>query len=536
MQQHARKIASENKRTSFKAFAAMAGTLVASASAHALDLNPGGDWQTRWDNTVKYSAGYRIGSPRAELTNGTGKANNDDGDRNFNRGLISNRIDLLSEFDIQKDGMGLRLSGAAWYDTVYNSGTANTSPGTSNNVNSPYNQFSGETRRIAGNNAEMLDWFVFNRHQLGDATLSYRLGQHSLIWGTTLFFGMNGIAKGMAPIDLYKLSIPGAQAKETTIPVPQLSGTLQLTDDTSVEAYYQFKYRPTRLHPAGSYLSSTDMLGDGAESIYAGPLKLKYAGMVKGSLPNNFGVALNTRSEWLDADLGFYAIRYNDTSTQVVTQASTGRYYLAVPNNVKSIGASISRLVGIANVGLEASMRFGQPLVAKSGTVVIPAGASAGWLASNVPYPTGRTAHLNLSTTIVTGASSMWDGASVVGELSANHLNSADRNADKVDTSLNKNSYGGRVVFTPTWYQVAPGLDVSLPLNLGWSFKGKSVIDTAFPFSGSPDHGGEFIVGLTGVYLNKWTANLSLITYLGNASTQPLLDRDYMRLSLQASF
>lgn len=536
MNHHARTTAPAKKRTALKTFTTVVGTLMAGASAQAVDLNPGGDWQVRWDNTVKYSAGYRVGSPNAALTSGAAKVNNDDGDRNFNTGLISNRVDLLTEFDIQRDGIGLRLSGAAWYDSIYNSGTANTSASSSNNVNSSYKDFAGETQRIAGKNAEMLDWFAFGKNQIGDATLSYRLGQHSLIWGSTLFFGMNGIAKGMAPIDLYKLSIPGAQAKETTIPVPQLSSTLQLTDDTSVEAYYQFKYRPTRLHPAGSYLSSTDMLGDGAESIYAGPLKLKYAGMAKGSLPNNFGLALNTRSQLLDADLGLYAIRYNDTSTQVVTQASTSKYYLAVPNNVRAVGASISRLIGIANVGLEASMRFGQPLVARSGTVVLPAGASTTWLENNVPYPTGRTTHLNLSTTMITGASAMWDGASLVGELSGNHLNSVSRNGDKVDTTLNKTSYGGRVVFTPTWYQVASGLDLSLPVNLGWSFKGKSVIDTAFPFSGSPDHGGEFIIGLTGVYLNKWTANLSFITYLGDAGTQPLLDRDYMRFSLQASF
>jgi hypothetical protein len=331
----------------------------------------------------------------------------------------------------------------------------------------------------------MLDWFLFGRNQIGDATLSYRLGQHSLIWGTTLFFGMNGIAKGMAPIDLYKLSIPGTQAKETTIPVPQLSSTLQLTNDTSVEAYVQFKYRPTRLHPAGSYLSSTDMLGDGAESIFAGPLKLKYAGMVKGDLPNNFGFALNTRSDTLDADVGLYAIRYNDTSTQVVTQAASQRYFLAVPNNMRAIGASVSRLIGSANVGLEASMRFDQPLIAKQGTVVIPAGQSAAWLVDNTPYPTGRTTHLNLSSTMIGGASSLWDGTSLVSELSANHLNSAQQNAAKVDTTLNKTSWGGRVIFTPTWYQVASGLDLSLPLNVGWSFKGRSVIDTAFPFSGS---------------------------------------------------
>jgi hypothetical protein len=515
---------------------ASAIAMMAGGSAHAADLNPGGDWQIRWDNTLKYSAGARVESANPALTTGAAKVNNDDGDRNFSTGLISSRYDLLTEFDIQKDGFGLRLSGAAWYDSVYNQNTSNSSAATSNNLSRPVNWFPPETARIAGRNAEMLDWFVFGHNQIGDANLSYRLGQHSLIWGTTLFFGMNGVAKGMAPIDLYKLSIPGTQAKETTIPLPQLSSTLQLTNDTSVEAYVQFKYRPTRLHPAGSYLSSTDMLGDGAEAIYAGPLKLTNMGLAKGDLPNNFGLALNTRSELLDADLGFYALRYNDTSTQVVTQAATRRYYLAVPNGVKMVGASVSRLVGIANVGFEASVRDGQTLNAKQGTVVLPVGQTANWLNNNTPYPTGRTAHLNLSTTIVSGATAAWDGLSVVGELSGNHLLSVKENAAKVDTTLNKTSYGGRVVFTPTWYQVLSGLDVSTPLNVGWSFKGRSVIDTAFPFSGSPDKGGELAVGVTGTYLTKYIANVTFINYRGKATSQPLLDRDYVRFSLQTSF
>jgi len=143
MKQHVRTTAPKKAHIT-ETMTALVGTLMASASAGAIDLNPGGDWQVRWDNTVKYSAGIRVGSPSTALTNGAGKVNNDDGDRNFNTGLISNRVDLLSEFDIQKDGIGLRLSGAAWYDTVYNRGNANTSPATSNNVNSPYNQFAGK--------------------------------------------------------------------------------------------------------------------------------------------------------------------------------------------------------------------------------------------------------------------------------------------------------------------------------------------------------------------------------------------------------
>jgi hypothetical protein len=93
-----------------------------------------------------------------------------------------------------------------------------------------------------------------------------------------------------------------------------------------------------------------------------------------------------------------------------------------------------------------------------------------------------------------------------------------------------------RVIFTPTWYQVASGLDVSLPVNLGWSFKGNSMIDTSFPFGGSPDRAGELILGVNTVYLNRWTANLSWINYLGKADSQPLLDRDYLRFSMQTSF
>jgi hypothetical protein len=176
-----------------------------SGAAHATDLNPGGEWQIRWDNTLKYSAGARVESANPLLTTGAAKVNNDDGDRNFSTGLISSRYDILSEFDAQKDGFGIRLSAAAWYDSVYNQNTSNSSTATTNNVSVGANRFAPETARIAGRNAEMLDWFVFGKNQIGDTTLSYRLGQHSLIWGTTLFFGMNGIAKGMAPIDLYKL-------------------------------------------------------------------------------------------------------------------------------------------------------------------------------------------------------------------------------------------------------------------------------------------------------------------------------------------
>ena len=71
MKQHAGSSTSAAPRQALTILAAM---LVAiGAPAGAADLNPGGEWQIRWDNTIKYSAGYRIDSPSAALISSAAK-------------------------------------------------------------------------------------------------------------------------------------------------------------------------------------------------------------------------------------------------------------------------------------------------------------------------------------------------------------------------------------------------------------------------------------------------------------------------------
>ena len=108
------------------------------SSAHAFEIKtktPG--LKVYWDNTLKYSTGFRVGSQSDTLTDtakNPSNLNQDDGDRNFDSGLISNRVDLFSELDIIYKGWGARISGAAWYDSVYNTGNDNDSPGTANAI------------------------------------------------------------------------------------------------------------------------------------------------------------------------------------------------------------------------------------------------------------------------------------------------------------------------------------------------------------------------------------------------------------------
>jgi hypothetical protein len=252
---------------------------MASTGAHAIEIDTGNpDLSLRFDNTVKGSLVYRTGKADPALTDSfrqvpTGAPapapatfsfpqalNFNAGDDNFrNKGFVSKRVDLLSEFDaVYQKKFGLRFSAAAWYDAAY-SGKTDATDGF--NSQTPTNEFPEQTRRIAGRKAEVLDAFVFGGWDLGEGRkLTTRLGRHALQYGESLFYGDNAIARAQGPIDIFKLlSSPNAQFKEIVRPVPQVSAQLQVSPSVSVGGYYQFRWEEDRLSPAGSYFSTANI-------------------------------------------------------------------------------------------------------------------------------------------------------------------------------------------------------------------------------------------------------------------------------------
>ncbi|MPV66794.1 DUF1302 family protein [Burkholderia sp. BE17] len=83
--------------TSTKPVAAMqaigtASLLATFPAVHAADVSPreeASDTRVTWNNTARYSAVFLTRSQNPALL---GNVNADDGDRNFNRGLLSNGI------------------------------------------------------------------------------------------------------------------------------------------------------------------------------------------------------------------------------------------------------------------------------------------------------------------------------------------------------------------------------------------------------------------------------------------------------------
>ncbi|MBB3177997.1 DUF1302 domain-containing protein [Variovorax sp. Sphag1AA] len=535
--------------------AAVLALIANTAAAFNLQTdNP--DLQMRWDTTLKYSAAWRLQDADARLLV---SPNHDDGDRNFGRGLISSRADLFSEFDaVFRGNTGLRVSAAGWYDSVYN--RRNDNPGFAGgafpNQIGPANEFPSETRTQHGREMELLDAFVFGKTDLGDGhTLTGRLGQHSLLWGESLFLGANAIAGGQQPFDAVKLmSVPGTQFKEAVRPVPQVSGQLQLASNLSIGAYYQFRWEPTVAPAVGSYFSDVDLAIRGAERmLLAPPMSAPRGPDVE---PGNSGQGgLQVRWRLGETDLGLYAVRFNAKTPQVVPTlgmvaqspvpvvAPIG-YRQVYHEGIQAFGLSASHTFGDVNLAGEASIRHNQDLASTRGadaSAIGGPGLSAG-------YATGDTAHLNVSMISTLPSTPLWREATFMGEVAWNRVLSVRSNPEAIDPNATRDATALRFVFEPTYRQVLPGLDLGVPIGLGWAPKGsRSMALGPVPM---PSNGnGDFSIGLSGSYLDVWRFSVTWTTYLGDAGTfqnganftdysylQSLKDRRFLSLAIYRTF
>ena len=97
------------------AVAALGSSLMA-PMAFAIEFDTGNpDVKLNWDNRVGYTTAFRLKGQSPGLINTPpGTVSQDDGDRSFNKGIISNRFDLFSQLVGTYKDFGFRVSGAAW--------------------------------------------------------------------------------------------------------------------------------------------------------------------------------------------------------------------------------------------------------------------------------------------------------------------------------------------------------------------------------------------------------------------------------------
>lgn len=531
-------------------------------AAHAIEIDTGNaDLAIRWDNTLRYNMMVRVEKQNQAILK---SPNSDDGDRNFDRGIVGNRVDLLSEFDLTyRQNAGLRVSAAAWYDAAYRH-LDNKNVSTSNHLvnGAAALGLSDATKRFhQGPSGEFLDAFVFGKFDLGSMPVNVKAGRHTLFWGEALLSPIHSLSFGQAPLDLRKAaSVPGTEAKELFFPRNALSAQMQVNPEVSLAAQYFLEWKPFRMPEAGSFQGAADMLQQGGEALLIAPgVYWLHGSDVKPKKQGDWGVSARWRPQFLDGTAGAYLRRTADIQPQMHVDPIAGRYHLVYPGNIDILGLSLAKNVAGTSLGAEVNYRRNMPL--SSGAVVIlPAPAAAVTPGAIAALPTqgetggarGNTWHAVVNVLGSLGKTPLFDAASWIAEVQFNHLvkvtqgqavfngNAAYVGLDKVT----RNYLGAGVTFTPTWFQVFPGVDLSAPLVYMAGLSGTSAVA-----GGGNKKAGSYSIGLTADAYQKYRFDLSYVDTFGLFSTDasggiassagpfPLTkDRGFVSLTFKTTF
>ncbi|MCD4748031.1 MAG: DUF1302 domain-containing protein, partial [Thermoanaerobaculales bacterium] len=247
------RLLAKGRRVALVVFAA-ALMVVFTAPGHAIDLSSG-DFTLNLDTTISWGARYRVEDPSLALialtSGGTAySVNGDDGNLNFDTGLVSNTIKATVDLDFAYKNFGVFVRGTGFYDHELENGDRARTP------------LSQEALDWVGTRTELLDafaWLKFGRGQI-------RAGSQVLNWGESTFIqgGLNSINS----VDVGALRVPGAELKEAFRPNGLVWASVDLSSAVSIEGFYQYEWNETVIDPPGTYFSTNDFAGLGGTHVF----------------------------------------------------------------------------------------------------------------------------------------------------------------------------------------------------------------------------------------------------------------------------
>lgn len=509
---------------------AIAGALAAQ-NAQALSFQPSDEVTVDWDTTLSYGAAWRMQKPDTELL---ADINGDDGNRNFKKGsMINNRFSIISEVDTRYRNLGFFVRGSAFYDDAYYGENDNDSAGTYNGYG-PHNRFSDKLKDSNGSKARVLDAFAYGSFDIGDRSLSLRVGQQVVSWGTSLY--IPGMSTAQSPADASKSVIPGVEVKDIYLPVGQVLAQFDMTDNLSVSAYSQWEWKKTEVNESGSYFSFTDMLDEAGNKIYIpGQSALFNRGTdVDAKDTGQWGVAFEYYAESLGygTDFGLYYMNYHDKAPSVIRKmriveippafgggftAAPDTYHLEYAEDIRLTGASFSTVIGNTNIGGEIAHR-------KDAVVLVNGDLG----------PTsvrGTTAQAQLSAIHSFGQTSFADEILFTGEIGYNRvLDVKDHSLSDLTADRSGSGMGGMV--TLKYNNIAPATNLEIPISFSKNFNGHSAAGT-FTNGQNTDR---MSIAAKVFYKDNMEASVGYTAYFGDAEDNKYTDRDFASINLKYSF
>lgn len=250
----------------------LTGTLLFSPSGVAYDFElAGGDVQGSLKTTVSVGAKYDLKGYEIpdEL-----EQNKNDGNRSFDGGFVSKALKLTSELELKKDNYGAFIRGTAYYDYSLMKGKNKWADNNAayNAVNDDLDEagtFSGwskDAKDNQGRGAKLQSAYLFGNWALsGGQKLDLRIGDQTLNWGETIFYG-SGLM-GLNAFDGALASLPGSDG-DLKLAQGMVQADFAFNDAVTLSGFLQYDSKESILPGRGTFGSDTDLFVPGSDFGY----------------------------------------------------------------------------------------------------------------------------------------------------------------------------------------------------------------------------------------------------------------------------
>ncbi|MCG4454086.1 DUF1302 domain-containing protein [Pseudomonas sp. MMS21-TM103] len=235
----------------------LASTLAAPAFGVTFNI---GEIEGQFDSALSVGASWSVRGADPDLvgTVNGGKAassTSDDNRLNFKKGETFSKIFKgIHDLELKYGDTGVFVRGKYWYDFE------------AKDESRLFKDIDDHNRKEAAqaSGAQILDAFVYHNYDIADLPGSVRLGKQVVSWGESTFI-QNSI-NSINPVDAAAFRRPGAEIKEGLIPVNMFYVAQSLTDNLSMEAFYQLEWDQTVVDNCGTFFSTTDVVADGCDN------------------------------------------------------------------------------------------------------------------------------------------------------------------------------------------------------------------------------------------------------------------------------
>lgn len=217
--------------------------------------------QFDWSNYTAFG-NTKYTSAEIWAQSGSYSSNNDLSNLLYSKGdSTSEIVKGLHELSLKYQNYGLFARGMYFYDRKLNDGNYDFNDPITGKGFDPCQD--SRASEVQCKDIRLLDAFVYGNFDLNDGAnpLSVRLGNQVVSWGESTLIA-HGIGE-INPVDLNILNAPGAELKEAFRPQGMVWASLGITENLSVEAFYQYDWEPIWVPTPGSIFATNDFAGFG---------------------------------------------------------------------------------------------------------------------------------------------------------------------------------------------------------------------------------------------------------------------------------